>query len=233
MRPDLGRHQRRRDHLPGIGEWPAAAGSLALDHGADGDGLSVRQPDRHGGDQRIGLRRRVVLCGSLVAAAFLVEPQRTATGSPERRRLGIIDADDLCIPVSDLANHATVDQISQILGAQGAQLISLTGAIGELKAEILQNRIKASDHREREIQFWSQIEAELRNVKHDYRGMQTASEGVSYRIGKLDERIRLIEGRLNVWRGQIAVIIGLTGLAGVVLGSFATPVIHLIEKALG
>lgn len=134
--------------------------------------------------------------------------------------------------MSDLSNRA-VDQISQILGAQGAQLTSLTGAIGELKAEILQNRIRATEHREREIQFWTQIEAELRNVKHDYRNIQTASEGFSLRITRLDERMSKIETKLSVWRGQSAALMGVAAFTGILAGAFAGPVVHLIERALG
>lgn len=120
-----------------------------------------------------------------------------------------------------------LDQVSQMLGAQGAQLTSLTGAIGELRAEILQNRVHAQEHREREIREWEKVGAELRNVKHESRATQQD-------VIVLESRLQKVEQQIDVWSGKLSIIGGLAGFAGVVVGGLIEPLIrHAIDRVIG
>ena len=108
---------------------------------------------------------------------------------------------------------ASLDQIWQLLGALSAQVTALGGSMGELKAEVLSNRVKATEHREREIRAWEQVEAELRNVKHEHRNFEQ-------KVIALDSRLWKVERVILAWQAKMALITGgaaaLGGLVGIV-----------------
>lgn len=141
-----------------------------------------------------------------------------------------------------------IDPVSQIIGSLSAQVTGLLGAVGELKADILQNRIQAQAHREREIKMWEQVEAELRNVKHDQRGVEQKMvsltdryerrlvdvEGVlAAKIAATDLKVQTtakelsaIDETIKKWQARLALLAGAGTGVGTLIGILVEVVFH-------
>src|SRR6266851_1460541 len=120
-----------------------------------------------------------------------------------------------------MSDRIGLDPISQLLGALTAQQATMTAQLSELRADVLQNRLKAEEHREREIHAWESVEAELRNVKHEDRAFQQ-------KMIAFEARMEKIEGQLTAWQARL----GMVTAAAAPVGGIVGIVIEIVVRAV-
>ena len=122
-----------------------------------------------------------------------------------------------------------LDPLSQLIGAQTAQIAELGRSLGDIRTEIVNNRnTNLTFQRELDRKF-DLLEAELRNVKHDSRSAEFAHQTLKESIDKASTRIANLELLATEWRARITLVAALiTGIASV-MGLFLPP---LIDRAI-
>lgn len=128
--------------------------------------------------------------------------------------------------------QGSLDPISQMIGALGAQVTNLSAQLSDLRAEILTNRTEADKRWYNFEGTLDEIKAEYRNVKHVERALEQTGIAIDARLKSfndkfddMDMRIRHIEDTLLIWRTRAALIVG----GGAVLGGI---IMYLVQSLL-
>lgn len=114
--------------------------------------------------------------------------------------------------------RSPLDPLSQTIGAISAQVSDLSARVGELKGEILQNRLASQTHREQEIKAWQQVEAELRNIKHEERGLEQKTQIIESKMERVGARLSDVEITIARWQAKLAIVSALAAAGGGVIG---------------
>ncbi len=151
--------------------------------------------------------------------------------------------------------RASIDPLSQLLGAQTAQVAGLTNTISELRADVLQNRIESQRRHDEINRSLEDVRMEYRTVKHDYRNQEQASEAVKRQLEAINDRIssavnhsetrfRDVEARIDAkhretddrldfveltlagWKGRFAVVVSLVIFFGGIASTLAQPLVE-------
>lgn len=110
-----------------------------------------------------------------------------------------------------MSDRFGIDPLSQMIGTLSAQMSSLTAVVAEVRADVLQNRLKAEAHREREIKAWDQVEAEMRTVKHEHRGFEQKIVILENKISKMDRQLTAWQTRFAIFTSCAAALGGVVG----------------------
>lgn len=129
----------------------------------------------------------------------------------------------------------SLDPLSQLIGAQTAQIAGVSSSVSELRADILQNRLNADVRHTELSKIVEDLRIESRTIKHESRNQDMAREGIitqirdlankvqahddhdDTRFAALCERLDALETTIEAWRNKLAAIVGLILLVGGVL----------------
>jgi len=127
-----------------------------------------------------------------------------------------------------------LDPLSQLIGAQTAQIAGLAGQLTDLRSEVITNRLASQTWREDVLSKIDLVQAEYRNVKHDYRAVETGHEAISGRLQKMESRLGEIEGIILIWKTRAAVIMAIAIAVGSLLSMIVKPVFEaIITRIIG
>ncbi len=158
-------------------------------------------------------------------------------------------------PASHEELRASIDPLSQLLGAQTAQIVSLNTTIAELRSDVLQNRLESQRRHDEVSRSLEDVRMEYRTVKHEYRNSEQASEAIKRQLESINDRIaaaanhsearfRDIETRIDTkhaetddrldfveltlagWKGRFAVVVALVIFVGGLASTLAQPLVE-------
>ncbi len=164
-------------------------------------------------------------------------------------------------PASHEELRASIDPLSQLLGAQTAQVAALAQTVTELRADVLQNRIESQRRHDEISRSLEDVRMEYRTVKHDYRNQEMAAEAVKRQLESINDRItsstnhnevrfRDVEARIDTkhndtssrldlveitlagWKGRFAVVVSLVIFFGGLLSTLVQPLVTHIWRVL-
>lgn len=122
-----------------------------------------------------------------------------------------------------------LDPLSQLIGAQTAQLSEFGKQLADIRTEIVTNRNNHLTFQQTLSRQFDQLEAELRNVKHDSRGAEQAHQILKAAIDKVANRVEELERLAIAWRARLMIIAAIVTATASVIGLFVPP---LIEHAI-
>ncbi len=114
---------------------------------------------------------------------------------------------------------AELDPLSQLLGGLTNQVSNIARDVGILRDEVITNRSQGTAWREEMTHKLDLVQAEYRNVKHDYRAFETAKVA-------MDSRMKELEAMLTKWRVKATAILTAASLIGAVAGAVTEPFVH-------
>lgn len=138
----------------------------------------------------------------------------------------------------------SLDPLSQLIGAQTAQIAGVSSSVSELRADILQNRLNADVRHTELSKIVEDLRIESRTIKHESRNQEMVRDGIIAQIGQLratvqahddhDEerfdglcaRLATLEKIIGDWRSKVALVVGLLLFVGAVLPTLLQIIIN-------
>ena len=117
-----------------------------------------------------------------------------------------------------------LDPLSQLIGAQTAQIAGIASQLTDLRSEVITNRLNAQTWREDVLTKIDLAQAEYRTVKHDYRAVETGHAAINGRLQKMEKRLGEIEGIILIWKTRAAVIMTIAIVIGSILSMIVKPI---------
>ena len=121
-----------------------------------------------------------------------------------------------------------LDPLSQLIGAQTAQIAGIASQLTDLRSEVITNRLNAQTWREDVLTKIDLAQAEYRTVKHDYRAVETGHAAINGRLQKMEKRLGEIEGIILIWKTRAAVIMTIAIAIGSMLSMIVKPIFEAV-----